>query len=53
MRVELEDVDRGAFAKVLDLWCGKEGLEDMVVLVSVADLLEMTGAAEQDPVLSA
>ena len=44
-RLSLEDVDGNAFEAVLNLWCGKEGradqLEDVIVMASVADRLEM------------
>jgi hypothetical protein len=57
-RVELEDVDGVAYSKVLDMWCGKEGLEekelgDVLVLASVADRLEMAevGAALEEAII--
>ena len=46
-RLELEDVDGGIFSDVLNLWCGRECLEDksldaVMAMASVADRLEMT-----------
>jgi hypothetical protein len=54
-RLELEDVDGGAYSDVLDLWCGKEGLGDksldcIMAMASLADRLGMTevGAALEE-----
>ena len=44
-RLSLEDVDGKAFEEILKMWCGKGGraehLEDVLVMASVADRLEM------------
>ncbi len=45
-RLELDDVDARVFSDVLDLWCGKDGLEDRTLdaamaMASVADRLDM------------
>ena len=56
-RVEIEDVDGDAYSRVLDVWCGKEGLEakgleEALLLASLADRLEMpeAGAALEDAI---
>ena len=44
-KISLDDVDAKAFEQILHLWSGKEGhteqLEDVMVMASVADRLEM------------
>ncbi len=57
-RVELEDVDGVAYGKVLDMWCGKDGLEEkelrgVLVLAGLADRLEMAevGAALEEVII--
>ena len=50
LRLELEDVEVNAYSDILNLWCGKEGLEDktldaIMAMASVADRLEMKEVA--------